>query len=254
MGAHVGRLLSMKTIRLFAFLSALSALGGCSSPDKVDIGDNSPPASLGSKLSDYAGSWTGYAEAFQFSDGTDIVRLVLNEGGEGTFEVGEDGPEPTSSALDGPPTGYDDVEGIVVNRKIRLVPRYSYVLRSSNVTDKRLKVATESWQPNRPYCASFAPTYDYSDGRYSCLPTSGWSSSGGSDVCHYDDQNGESQSFPCILVECRWSCACNETACSSFLEGSEPDINIDSALSDADTLVGTLNSPEGRVTVRLQKN
>ena len=232
----------MKTIRLFTLLSAVSALAACSSSDKVDIGDNSPPASLGSKLSDYTGSWSGYAEAFQFADLSDHVRLVLDEHGEGTLEVGEDGPAPALDLDLGPPS---TARG--------LLPAYSYTLASSSVTDKRLKIAAQSWEPDVPYCAAFTPIYDsFNDnGHYSCMPNLPYRSEDETH-CFFTPGGAPEIPFDCRQDLCRRACSCTETACTS--NASVDDIKIDAALSDANTLVGTLIVPDGRVTIRLEKD
>ena len=232
----------MKTIRLFTLLGAVAALAACSSADKVDIGDNSPPASLGSKLSDYAGSWSGYAEAFQFADSSDHVRLLLDEHGDGTLEVGADGPEPALDLDIGPPSS---ARG--------LLPAYSYTLASSTVTEKRLKIAAQSWEPDVPYCAAFTPIYDsYNDsGHYSCLPNLPHRSEADS-RCFFTPEGAPEIPFDCRKQECLRACSCTETACTSV--GSDDDIQIDAALSDSNTLVGTLIVPDGRVTIRLEKD
>jgi hypothetical protein len=63
------------------------ARGGCSSSHKVDIGEGHEPTAVsGESLSDYAGVWDGYAEAFTWDDGTDHIRITLDSAGTGTLQ------------------------------------------------------------------------------------------------------------------------------------------------------------------------
>ena len=62
----------------------------CSDGRPVDIGHTE------AQLSDYAAHSDGYAEAFTFGEGgSDRVRIVLDERGEGTLEVGNAALDPT---------------------------------------------------------------------------------------------------------------------------------------------------------------
>ena len=78
-----------------ALLLGSAASLGCSSSDKINIGNSQP---TGSALADYAASWDGYAEAYTFTpDGSDRVRSTVAASGQGHLEVG-------NAALLSPPT------------------------------------------------------------------------------------------------------------------------------------------------------
>lgn len=233
----------MTTLKWFMLLCTAS-LAGCSSSDNVDIGDDSPPASLGSKLSDYQGSWSGYAEAFRFKDSTDHVRLVLDEGGQGTLEVGADGPPPAVNTDAGPPSG-----GAIPE----LFPAFPYTLISSVVTDKRLKVFAKSWEPDVDYCAATTPVYDATTDLYLCMENVPVRNTG--TQCFLEPDGGSPTEIDCGKIACRFACLCTETSCSSAqASNTEGDIEIDAALSTATEIVGTLSLPTGRLTIRLEKD
>src|SRR6476659_3835989 len=81
-----------------SLIALLGASTGCGSDGgKVDLG-NDNVAKTGEKLSDYAGDWKGYAEAFHFDDGTDTVAIKLDRHGNGVIEVGEADPLPPPKA------------------------------------------------------------------------------------------------------------------------------------------------------------
>jgi hypothetical protein len=62
-------------------LLVVLAFGACSN-NKADIGDGTAISKLGENLSDYEGTWEGYAEAYTFSDKSDKVMLMLDTNGE----------------------------------------------------------------------------------------------------------------------------------------------------------------------------
>ena len=80
---------TMKNVRTRALLALLCGAGfslACSGGGAVNIGNTNV---VGSQLSDYAATWDGYAEAYNFMpDGSDRVRLTIAANGQGTLEVG----------------------------------------------------------------------------------------------------------------------------------------------------------------------
>ena len=81
---------------VLAVLAATSASGGCSQ-DPVSIGDQQPSTQLKTGLAAYAADWDGYVEAYQFSDGTDRVRIALSEDGSGTIRLGNQDLRPAAT-------------------------------------------------------------------------------------------------------------------------------------------------------------
>src|SRR6201999_2363510 len=73
--AHGG--FTMKLIRNVSLCSlavfTMACSGGGGGAEKIDIG-NRNVAAIGEQLSDFAGSWDGYAEAYEFEAGSDRIR------------------------------------------------------------------------------------------------------------------------------------------------------------------------------------
>ena len=78
-------------------------LVACGGEGPVDIGNDV----TGERLEDYVASWDGYAEAFDFGDGSDRVRIELDANGEGslTWVIPPLRPSPTRTpgTIPGPP-------------------------------------------------------------------------------------------------------------------------------------------------------
>jgi hypothetical protein len=92
---------------LAALVCGAGFSAACSGSGTVNIGNTNV---VGSRLSDYAASWDGYAEAYTFSpDGSDRVRLTIAANGQGTLEVGNQtlGAAPTDPNLGYPPGNED---------------------------------------------------------------------------------------------------------------------------------------------------
>lgn len=51
-------------------------------------------------MSDYAGVWDGYAEAFTRNDGTDRIRITLDSQGMGTLNDGDPSDADTAKPVD----------------------------------------------------------------------------------------------------------------------------------------------------------
>src|SRR5205823_5394415 len=100
-----------------ALLGLLCGAGiplGCSG-GSVNIGNTN---AVGSKLSDYAASWDGYAEAYTFMpDSSDRVRLTISADGHGTVEVGDTAllPPPTDPNVGYPSPGQPQFDGYSLN-------------------------------------------------------------------------------------------------------------------------------------------
>src|SRR5262245_32135807 len=139
---NVQRSVARTGIAQRVLVPACLVLGACSA-DPVNLGDGRLGVDR-SALSSYAAVWEGYAEAYEFSSGSDRVRLVLDANGAGTFSfgVGEPLPQPTDPDAAFPfqpaegPTGYgfaavpNPLEG------------FAYGVSGALVEDERLRAAT----------------------------------------------------------------------------------------------------------------
>lgn len=246
----------MKIQRNALTLAALSLIWGCSSNDSaVDIGD----AKTGQKLSDYAATWEGYAEAFDFEDGSDQVRIVIDAEGNGTLEIGD------SPAL---PVATDPDVAYPVDSRTRegfleaLFPGFSYPIRSAEVAEARLQLVVNPYEIESDWCA-LQTSYLVDGGElYQCLPPSaaGFSQRAG---CSTDYGDGD------VAVDCGKAnacsvvinaCSCDENGCGAYqgVPGQNGNFTLlDAALeTSGNSLVGTLRTGRSQsksVTVRLNR-
>src|SRR5262245_43042605 len=112
----------------------------CSSGDPVSIGkdDGAPetPAKTGEFLADYGGSWDGYLEGMTFPNGSDRVRLSLDEEGQGYIEIGDapllDPPTDPEEAYPPNPIG-----PLNPSPDLTLHDGFHYSLRNATVESRR---------------------------------------------------------------------------------------------------------------------
>jgi hypothetical protein len=230
-------------------LSLFAALGACANDeDPVDLGRDDPRA-LGSALSDYAGSWDGYAEAYEFSDGTDSVQLAIGTDGTGELRVGEAPELPPPD----PARGYPDSAGLKQLGPRGAVPGFAYPFTDATVDDNRIRMHSAMAELYREWCGLMTPhvvrnaTPEY----YACLPYSGYDIDGNGNCT-----TGETNEDPidCGLLDCLSVCECNGSECSATGTATS-DIRIDATLEgDPDSFVGTLVLGSERITVRLTRN
>jgi hypothetical protein len=255
-----------------AVLPAALLLGGCSA-DPVDLGDGR----LGidrNALESYAAVWEGYVEAYEFGSGSDRVRLVLDEHGDGTitFGVGEPLPEPTDPDAAFPFERFFDASGGVnIPTPVEGSP---YVVAQALVEDERLRATLPTDHIYDSACAiqtpvavnherdqEFAPLGESGSGAlfpragvpYACVAELGYNFNADG-ACFM----GTSRTpISCTRAQlCNLQCECSATACAP--RPSESELRLDAALNDAgDRLEGTLLGLEGsggRATVRLTRN
>jgi hypothetical protein len=122
----------------------------CSNESTVDIGGNT-----GSKLSDYAASWDGYAEAFQFESGSDRIRIVLDANGQGTLEVGDGPMLPPPDPDVGWPPGVT-LDGLVQNQAVLKVG-FRYPIQQARVEANRIQLTVTPAELYRPWCQAQTP-------------------------------------------------------------------------------------------------
>jgi len=242
-------------------LAALSTTWGCSSGSApVDIGDGR----TGEKLEDYAAVWEGYAEAHEFSDGSDKLKLTLDATGNGTLEIGDSARLPPATD---PNVGYAVTFG--VNYEIQnLVPGVLYPLNTAKVESARVQFSVNPNEVERDWCAmqtsypvnTFA--LDNSTG-YACWPD-GRTLSKPDGTCEFSNDDFSA------VVDCRRmylcnfgeACACDAQKCTV----NEPPLakqgsytKFDAALLDGgNSLVGTMkigpDEAQSSVTIRLQRH
>jgi len=236
-------------------------LVACSGGDPVDIGDDKV-VKTGETLSDYAAVWEGYAEAFEFNSGSDRIRVVLDEHGEGTFEVGEAEPLPPPSDPDVgyPPGGVGPAAPVVPGG---LYSGFSYTVRAATVEDRRLRLGVMPREVHKQWCELQTPILDEFNSTpeqeyYYCVPN--WSSSsGGDNVCSQRHPDGG----PSVPIDCGklglcehgGACYCTADGCGVY-EGDDRYVTttLDAALAaGGNELEGTLVVDTSRLTIRMTR-
>ncbi|HXU65253.1 MAG TPA: hypothetical protein VN962_26320 [Polyangia bacterium] len=234
----------------------------CSSSGEVNIGDTQQ---LGSKLSDYAASWDGYAEAYAFStSGSDRVRLVLDESGSGTLRVGDDTllPPPTDASVGYPPTL--GASGAQTSQVLTLRDDFVYPIHSPRLEADRIQLGLDDLDFYAAWCALQTPVVrdpSSADSSYGCLPNlGGFSHPDG--TCGLTNTDGSTIPVDCgklSLCNLQMLCVCTATACSipTYTADQPPaqyPEELDAALdSTGQNLTGTLTVGGTRVTVHLQR-
>jgi hypothetical protein len=221
---------------LLALVSFL-AVPACSNDNgSVDIGRN-----VGSQLADYAATWDGYAEAYQFDDGSDRIRVTLDASGQGTLVVGDHDPAPLPD-LDNPSTNIS-----TVNLGYTLTPGLAYPIEGAHVETKRVRLGINALEPFRPWCSAQTPVCDGEN--CGCTPDV----SCPNDTCiQINAVTGETVMVPFnkdLLCRVYGVCSCTSASCSAGEAGTQ----LDAALQNGGTeLVGTFFL-SNRVTVRMTR-
>ena len=271
----------MKMIaRNLLLLTAASAFWACSSESSpVDIGDSR----TGEKLEDYAAVWEGYAEAHDFADGSDHVKVTLDAAGNGTFEVGNSAPLPPMTDREALP--YSEQ----LNATIDPAPGGSYPIRVATVESARIRFSINPREIDRDWCAlQTSYPYAFPNGvtLYSCIPMGSNCVQDSDTTCRFQDGPAAGTSVHyrkiqlCTNFRAANVCSCDAQGCSVFEDAEprydylcptpagcstiEPDgqvyvpyIKLDAALVDAgSSLVGTIKSGYNGATsftVRLKR-
>jgi hypothetical protein len=235
-------------------VSLFLALSACSGGESVDIGDESVDRT-GEKLSDYAATWEGYAEAFEFDSGSDAIRIVLDENGNGTLSVGN------ASSI-APPADPDVGYPLGPNGERRPFPQgnlysgFSYSVIGARVSEHRLRFEVQPTELFEAWCELQTPvaaTYRFPPDRYFCAPDT---TVFGDDTegCVQLDAQGNEVPIDCNKVGlCFYDiCVCDANGCTSDTDGRES-VTIDAALaSEGSELEGTLLIGD-RVVVRMSR-
>jgi hypothetical protein len=260
----------MKAIRI-SLLALVSGIAACSgSDDKVDIGDRNV-AEIGSKLTDYAGAWDGYAEAYEFPSGSDRVRITLDGNGNGSVEFGDVPPlvMSTDPQIGFPPIDWEtellSISGLAQDAgAMPFREGFEYTVADSTLEERRFRFGVEMGEIIAPWCA-MQTSYAQQGSGYLCAPEP----RAYHPTCTVSEvQNGNPTQ---VAADCDWAahcrfehCACDASGCSANPElgAAKFDSTLENGGSD---LVGTLSFPtvlpDGslravttRLTVRLTRN
>jgi len=169
---------------LLAVVGGAFGLLGCSGGGQANLGDGQVGVT-GEKLSDYAGKWDGYVEAFDFGNGSDRLRVELDAQGHGVLRVGNspDAPVPAEPVLRYPDLDYQITA--------ELQPALQYPILDGEATAGRITFSVDPNAPYANYCPLFTPVDVSTTGAWppwSC--SMDWSST------------------------CCQHCVCDSTACS----------------------------------------
>ena len=272
----------MKHSRLGLAMGAvalLAATSSCSDAGKVNIGDQQSFTPLKTGL---VGSWDGYIEIYTFTDGSDRVRITVNDDGTGTIRFGNEDlwPPATDPNVKYPPdfpvryvgTNPPDSDSHYVWNG------FNYALIGLRTEGQRIRGTSWSRDVFGTWCALQTPnpTAPGDSVPYRCVPTCHNYKVGSpglqddpvtSDTCYtWDpcpdpspepDVQYRSVAFPCELVDlCNMGpCACDANSCA--LSNHTDDILLDASLDDTQQrMTGTLVLPyDGSVNynVHLQR-
>ena len=230
----------------------------CSS-DPVDIGDT---GKTGDELSDYAASWEGYAEAYEFDSASDALRIVLDENGNGTFEVGDAPalPPPSDPEVGYPPAGTSSQTN--PQPADGLFSGFAYTVLGATVEERRLRFSVYPYEIYREWCELQTPVLDEANSTpersfYECVPNTQQTYRAGQ--CTFvNPDTGEDEPIDCGklgLCSTGGACYCTANDCSipDVSEYRGAIVEVDAALEeDGDELEGTL-TVDGNVTIRLTR-
>jgi hypothetical protein len=267
--------------RIATCIAILCGVIGCGSGEPIDLGKQTP-GRTGSSLSEYAGIWKGYVEAYMFDDGTDAIRLTLDPNGNGALEVGKGEPLPAADP------NHDHPSRELQQHNYALITGFAYPIRGATLDADRLRMQTRSEELYRPWCEAMRPqqhtVYVGPSGEHSNTPSFGppggrGSSTGGvggalpptevvytcsafsfRPISSNGDGTCADSDNPLTPIDCgNWGCdiycACSDQACTlRDDESNNPPVRIDAALTgDGDHIEGTLVLSDARVRIRMTR-
>jgi hypothetical protein len=257
----------MKRMMPLVCLGLLAAPFGCSSEGNVNIGNTE---TIGGRLSDYVGTWTGYAQATVFSDGSDHVSLTIDGNGHGTALFGNGAPPavPTDPQV-GPPVPAPSPNAPASSE----IPGFAYPIHGTIVQSDRIQLGIDFNDFYAPWCALQTPqpamNVPTSDTGYYCGPALG------SNLVKLEKLTPDATTCTMYLldgttlkVNCDWAnlcavtpvCTCTSSACTAIrtADGSalaQYPAEIDGQLDAAGTtLTGTLGHGGGTTIVLHKQN
>jgi hypothetical protein len=251
----------MKTKALLLVLSGAAVGLGCSDGGSVNIGETQ---TAGAQLSDYAATWDGYVEAFQFwPDGSDRIRLTIDASGNGWLQIGDAAliAPATDPNVGYPPGAYSVTADVTsgTGTPTELSQGVLYPIHAATVETNRIKLGIDPKDIYADWCPLQTPYPGPGNEIYTCLPLNGAMSTPGQG-CTVLEPDGTTQPVDCAKLELCFpetACTCTATACvaSTVPAGStvgQYPVELDGALdATGTTMTGTLTV--GRVTVHLTK-
>ncbi|MBN1611900.1 MAG: hypothetical protein JW940_35040 [Polyangiaceae bacterium] len=230
-------------------VAASAALCACSDSEK-SLGTDDPVDTTLS-LEDFAANWDGYIEAYSLPSGSDRIRVVLDEQGQGTvlFGDGDALAPPTDPDAAYPPSAAGDE--YAKPGFDRVYERIAYPVHGTQLDDTRLRLEIHSYDAVSDWCALQTPFYDAQNDMYFCVPNTGGGYEEGTG-CFYNGPNGEHIAVSCAKEDLCWGpCTCTQASCS-VTQGTV--VKLDGALSDDGTkLEGTIVLNNSPYTIRLTR-
>jgi hypothetical protein len=249
----------MRTIRASALVVALVTFSSGCSDDVVSIGDDEESRLAGSEDNGpepVFGYWDGYVEDYVFDYTSSRVRLVLDDAGHGTLEVGDAAPIPPASDPDAdyPPGRQVSPHGITPE----LLPGARYTASRLEIEAGRIQFGVMPDELYAGWCSLQTPVLvEPSEPYYQCVPLGGLS--WGGEQCYLQpDGQGPWVAMSCTkLGLCNSVCFCDESACGlpDRIESLPSPVFVDATLQDGgDLLVGTMLVNEvTRLVLRLER-
>jgi len=242
------------------------APSACSSNGAVDIGHDV------AKLSDYAASWDGYAEAATFPKaGSDRVRLHLDDRGEGTLEIGDAPALPAPTQAEG---GYnlDSGAGGAGGAATAFRDGFKYPVHQARVEAGRIRFGIDPLDLYGAWCALVPPMQNENAASGYACGGDGGSINFDSNTCEFQ-RGGTATTEPIrTAVDCgifrlcvgAGVCTCTALTCGPHViptAGTSLDsypVVIDAAIDNTGAmLTGTLAIKDGvkteRITIRMAK-
>ena len=230
-------------------IAAVLALTACSESVPVtDLGRT------GAALSDYAASWDGYVEAWQFASGSDRVRVVLDAAGQGTLELGD---QPLFAPPTDPNVGYPPGVEWSLPGNLPPIEGFQYPVQEARVEARRLRLDADPNDIVKAWCQMQTPVLDEGipqQPTYACVPNWGYEQTG-TGCAQVNPQTNEHVPVDCVklgLCMLPGDCECTATGCD--VRASSP-MQLDAALQgDGNDLAGTLAlDPGTRLNVHLTR-
>ena len=255
-----------RTRVLVALLCGAGAPLACSGGGAVNIGNTE---TAGAELSDYAATWDGYVEAFNFwPDGSDHVRLTIAANGQGTLQIGDAAllAPPTDPNVGYPPGGYSTwVPFTGTGRVSELVQGFQYPIHAATVQADRIQLGVDPNDLYTDWCPLETP-FPFGDppGYYTCINIASGTmiSSNWDGTCTVTMPDQTTQVVDCLKVDLcmppSTACNCTATGCTANTvpAGGSPSqyaVELDGAMDGTGaTLTATLTLAD-RVTVVLTK-
>jgi hypothetical protein len=244
-------------------LVASLTLGACSSGDPVSIGDDHPGKSSYA-LEDYAASWDGYVEAYNFPSGSDRVRLTLDENGDGYLQLGDQPlapPATDGNVVYGPPYNTRERFGISLTHE----EHFRYPVHGTRLSENRIELGFDLNEPFKAWCELQTPVLWGQ--QYACAANWGLTSNDAGELVCYSGTDAATPIDCGKATLCRPDrpCHCTAEGCGVVVTTSLTDLThrLDAALEDGGaSLEGTILldtvPPDGtaprRVNVRFDRH